>query len=403
MEATASARRDVMTSLAWTIAVLNLDVVAHAATVTSSYSPSKGVKLVRGVPRIGFNLERNRPTTFALAPNTFYVSSNPYLQSIITFPAILLAAAIVAFVVVPTVLVTRYFLQCSSCAPEASDQYLKYALQPQKWSREVATNRRTLLVFFWLGFSIAVCGAHLLWYGAAQYDPAVSSLRSSVQYVQGQYARVESIAQTFIATTGTMYVGVDQSPCRFANTSAVFGTERGLISLAAASQSLYDAAYGLPFRLGQMDAYLSTYGQQAKLIAVASGYAWATFVCLLSALAVGLRNKAFTQVAKHVWPRSRTSPRTSFFTTPPGIPHPSHALKPVCRPPRRCNTPPLRPSPWWPSSPPSSSSRGRTTARTRSRARCKCSGKSTSRPRRCTRTPHTTPRAGPLGPRRSRR
>jgi hypothetical protein len=285
-----------MTSLAWTIAVLNLDVVAHAATVTSSYSPSKGVKLVRGVPRIGFNLERNRPTTFALAPNTFYVSSNPYLQSIITFPAILLAAAIVAFVVVPTVLATRCFLQCSSCAPEASDQYLKYALQPQKWSREVATNRRTLLAFFWLGFSVAVCGAHLLWYGAAQYDPAVSSLRSSVQYVQGQYARVESIAQTFIATTGTMYVGVDQSPCRFANTSAVFGTERGLISLAAASQSLYDAAYGLPFRLGQMDAYLSTYGQQAKLIAVSSGYAWATFVCLLSALAVGLRNKAFTQV-----------------------------------------------------------------------------------------------------------
>ena len=279
-----------------TTAALGVFALTIANAATTVYSPSRVVNIVRGVPRIGFNFELNRPATFALSPSTIYLSSNPYLQSIITFPAILLSAAIIAFVVVPTVLLTRFCLQCSSCAPEASDQYVKYALQPQKWSREVATNRGCLLFFFWVGFAIAVCGAHMLWYGTSLYDPAMASLRSSVQYVQGQYARVETTAQTFLSTAGTMYVGVDQSPCRFANASAVVATKRGLVALSAASQAVYDTAYGLPLRLGQMDAYLATYGQQAKLVAVSSGYAWATFVCLLSALAVGLRNKAFTQV-----------------------------------------------------------------------------------------------------------
>ena len=261
----------------------------------SSYSPSSLVQKVNMIPRIGWNFEMGVPSNFALSPSTLY-TTNIYVQSLITFPAILLSIAIISFVIVITVMITRCFLQCGRCAPNLQDQYDKYEGNYLRWSRNIVTNRRTLLMFFWTGLLFALTGACVLFFGNSLYDPSLTTLQSDLNYVTSQYNIIQSISTGYLFKVANMYSSVNLSPCSMQNTSAVFESLKNIINLGSSSQSLYDATYPMPLRISQMNGIISNYAIQSKMIAMYTCFSFVTFLCLLSVCALCTRNKVITQV-----------------------------------------------------------------------------------------------------------
>ena len=271
------------------------DTAQRKLNAWSFYSPSPLVQKVNMIPRIGWNFETGISSNFALSPSTLY-TSNAYVQSLVTFPAILLSIAIISFVIVITVMITRCFLQCGQCAPNVQDQYEKYEGNYLRWSRIIVSRRRTLVFFFWTGLLFALTGACVLFFGNSLYDPSLATLQSDLSYVTSQYNIIQRISSGYLFKVANMYNSVNLSPCGSKNTSAVFAPLKNIINLGSSSQALYDATSPMPLRINQMNGLIQTYGIQSKMIAMYTCFAFVTFLCLLSACALCTRNKLFTQV-----------------------------------------------------------------------------------------------------------
>lgn len=250
------------------------------------------VAAVRRIPRIGYDFQ-TMPSDFTLSSNTLY-PEDPYVQSLITFPAILLGIGIISFVVFLTIMCTRLFLPCGACAPREQDQYEAYEGNYKRWAGVVVVRRGILNAVFWIGWIFALAGAHLLFLGNSMYDPSLDTLRNDIALVRSKYQQVKTVAQSYMNIVSTSYITVDTSPCRVANASQVFPVLRNLIELNAGSQALYEAAYPIPMRVDQMDNVLTTYAIVAKNAAIYTGYSFVTLVCILSLLAVGTKNKTLT-------------------------------------------------------------------------------------------------------------
>ena len=247
---------------------------------------------VHKIPRIGYDFQ-SMPADFTLSANTLY-PEDPYVQSLITFPAILLGIGIISFVVFLTIMITRIFLPCGACTPRETDQYEKYEGDYRWWAGVIVCRRGILNAVYWLGWIFAIVGAHLLFLGNSMYDPSLDSLRNDLSLVRSKFQLVKTTAQSYMNIVSTSYVAMDTSTCRVTNASQVFPVLRNLIEINAGSQALYEASYPMPMRLDQMDNVLTTYAIVAKNAAVYTCYSFVTLVCILSMVSVATKNKVLT-------------------------------------------------------------------------------------------------------------
>jgi hypothetical protein len=259
----------------------------------ATYSPSRIVKLINGIPRIDWALNKGS-NAFQLSPDRLY-TTQPYVQSLITFPAILFGIGIVAFVVLLTVLVSRNVNKCGSCAPDVKD--IGNSDNFPSWADKVVVRRTFLQVVFWFHVVIAMAGAHLLFLGNTFYDVALSNLLADVSFVTNQYNKIGTLAQKYLSSIGSIYNSVNTAACAKANMAAVIPTLTTLVNLQTSNQLLYDSSAVMPQRLKQLTDVLNMYAVSSKMYAVYVIYAFVTFVCLLSGVAVGTRSKGVTQLA----------------------------------------------------------------------------------------------------------
>ena len=135
-------------------------LVASSHTTSAEYTPSWSARAASRIPHVTYKLETSS-NMWKIQSDTLN-TKNPYVQSLVTLPAILLAIGILLFLFLLLFWLLRY-VGCMCFADRPSNSLL--LRDPLAWVRAVRVRKNTLLGVFTTFFVLTLAAATLSWYG----------------------------------------------------------------------------------------------------------------------------------------------------------------------------------------------------------------------------------------------
>lgn len=142
------------------------------------YTPSAFVKAAHNIPHFNMYFQR-MSSTFGITPTSLN-TSNTYLLSVVSFPALILAIGILGLIILGLIMTTRCCCKCGKNAPNVNKMDGKSAEEYSAWVKEVVCRKVTILVFFCLFLILAFSGSQIAWYGSSKFNSGISGLRTDL-------------------------------------------------------------------------------------------------------------------------------------------------------------------------------------------------------------------------------
>jgi hypothetical protein len=112
------------------------------------------------IPHLDYSLQP-QSSSFNITLNRNFDLSNEYIQSLITFPAILLALGILSLLIYSLVLLSQCCFTCSKSQPQEQDIIKRFNGDRLQWANRLSYIKTSLLVTFSFFLIVAFFANHL--------------------------------------------------------------------------------------------------------------------------------------------------------------------------------------------------------------------------------------------------
>lgn len=164
-------------------------LLAYSCSMSAAYEPSDVVKKSHQIPHLKQDLTFDNSEFGATQASSLRVflelnKSNNYIRSLAIFPAILLAIGSILFLSLLIFWLLRY-CGCMCFADRPPNAFL--LRDPFAWVKAVAVRKDSLLVSFFVFFSLTIAAICLSWYGYELMKEGINGTDSTLGEVSTRF------------------------------------------------------------------------------------------------------------------------------------------------------------------------------------------------------------------------
>ena len=175
------------------IAVIIALISWSGQSAYADYIPSSSVKAAHNIPHLSMYLKL-QSSDFGITTSSL-TTSNTYVLSLLTLPAIILVAGLISLLIFGLIMVSRCCCTCSTHKPDVKTMNGKNDEEYSRWAQKVICTRITLLVFFSFFLILAFSGAQMGWYGSYHYNDGVNSLSKNFESIAGIFSGINKMGK----------------------------------------------------------------------------------------------------------------------------------------------------------------------------------------------------------------
>ena len=192
-------------------------IVALQTTSNNAYSPVASVKSGHQIPHLNMNLKL-QDSTFAITSGSLS-TSNSYVRSLFTLPAIILAAGILGFIVFGFVLISRTCFNCAKSAPNRDLVNDKSEEEYISWAKRTISTKKILLVLFSFFLICAFAATQVGWYGNSRFGVGMHGIKNSIDTFSSTLNQLSTSGQWLptVLMTSSAIIFTEVAPFRQAS------------------------------------------------------------------------------------------------------------------------------------------------------------------------------------------